>query len=102
MRLYEIRIKNKEAIYYEFISDDLSLPILNRYFEKYSNDIGDISFRKYPRLENSDYVNIEDGGKTLIYRENDDTFIYVIDIDNELMNEYKSLMRDLKIKNIFE
>jgi len=108
MRLYEIRIKNKEAIYYEFISDDLSLPILNRYFEKYSNDISiiyhdvDISFRKYPRLENSDYVNIEDGGKTLIYRENDDTFIYVIDIDNELMNEYKSLMRDLKIKNIFE
>lgn len=102
MRLCEIRIKNKEVIYYEIISDDLSLPILNRYFEKYSNDIGDISFRKYPRLGNSDYVNIEDGGKTLIYRENDDTFIYVIDIDNELMNEYKSLIRDFKIKNIFE
>lgn len=102
MRLYEIRIKNKEVIYYEFISDNLSLPILNRYFEKYSNDIGGISFRKYPRLENSDYVRIEDIGKTLIYRENDDTFIYVIDIDNELMNEYKSLIRDFKIKNIFE
>ena len=101
MRLYEIRIKNKEVIYYEFISDDLSLPILNRYFEKYFNGIGGggIIFR---RLENSDYVRIEDIGKTLIYRENDDTFIYVIDIDNELMNEYKSLIRDFKIKNIFE
>ena len=102
MKLCEIRIKNKEVIYYEIISDDLSLPIFNRYFEKYSNDIGDISFRKYPRLENSDYVNIEDGGKTLIYRENDDTYIYVVDIDNELMSEYKSLIRKFKIENIIE
>lgn len=102
MRLYEIRIKDNEVIYFKFISERLSLPILNGYFEKYSNDIGGVSFRKYPRSNNSDYVRIEDTGKTLIYRENDDTFIYVIDIDNELTNEYKSLMRDFKIKNIFE
>lgn len=102
MRLYEIRIKDNEVIYFKFISERLSLPILNGYFEKYSNDIGGVSFRKYPRSNNSDYVRIEDTGKTLIYRENDDTYIYVVDIDNELMSEYKSLIRNFKIENIIE
>jgi hypothetical protein len=102
MKLCEMRIKDKEVIYFKFISERLSLPILNGYFEKYSNDIGDVSFRKYPRLENSDYVRIEDGGKTLIYRENDDTYIYVVDIDNGLMSEYKSLIRNFKIENIIK
>lgn len=102
MKLYEVRIKDKEIIDYKFISDKLSLPIINSHFFQYSNKIGDVSFREYPRSDHSDYVRIEDSGKTLIYRENDDTYIYVIDIDNEMMCDYKIRIRDSKISNILK
>lgn len=102
MRLYEIRVKGDEVIDYKFISTKLNLTIINSHFFQYAEKIEDISLRKYPKANNSDYIRIEDNGKTLIYRENDDTFVYVIDIDNELMNEYKILIRDSKLSNILK
>ena len=90
MRLYEVSIKNDEIINLKFISEKLSLPIINSHFSQYSYTIDAIlNIKKYPKVNNLDSIRIEDSGKTLIYKENDGTYIYVIDIDHESMIDYK-------------
>lgn len=84
--LYEIRVKNDEIIFYQKLLKD-NLIYLNEHFRKYG----------YPPLNYSDIERLVESGETVIYKENDGTYIKIIDSTHI---KQKSTLREININKL--
>ena len=84
--LFEIRVKENKIIFSKELLKD-NLIYLNEHFRKYG----------YPPLNYSDIERLVDSGETVVYKENDGTYIKIIDSKHI---KQKSILREININKL--
>ena len=84
--LYEIRVKNDQIIFYQKLLKD-NLIYLNEHFRKYG----------YRPLNYIDIEILVESGETVIYKQNDGTYIKLIDSKHI---KQKSILREININKL--